>query len=446
MSRSLRLAGLGLSIISLLSAITLKSARAADPDERPNILFLIADDWSYPHARAYGDAQARTPAFDRIASEGVLFDRAYCASPSCTPSRGAILTGQAVHRLENAGNLWSILPAQVRHLPRSPRKRRLHNRPHRQGLGPRLARRHGTRPKPRRTLLQELRRFSQNRARRRSLLLLVRQLRPPPPLRQRRGPRSRLRPRQGRPSPPTGPMTPSSATTSSTTTPKSSRSTTRSPRSWKRSKPPGEPTIPWWSSPSDNGMPFPRCKANLYDDGTRMPLAIRWPAQVKPGQTCDSFVSFTDFAPTFLEAAGLPITPEITGRSLIPLLKGQTQPHRDAVITERERHANVRKGDLSYPSRSIRTRDYSLILNLRPDRWPAGDPEKWVSVGPFGDVDGSPTKDFILDHARTRRRTASSNLNFAKRPAVEFYDLNADPDEINNLAGKPRIRRASSTT
>ena len=87
-------------------------AESADQNNsaRPNILFAIADDWGWPHAGAYGDPVVKTPTFDRLAREGVLFHHAYVSSPSCTPSRGAILTGQWHWRLEGAGNLWSVLP------------------------------------------------------------------------------------------------------------------------------------------------------------------------------------------------------------------------------------------------------------------------------------------------------------------------------------------------
>src|SRR3954469_24987325 len=81
-------------------------------DVRPNIVFAIADDWGYPHAGAYGYKAAKTPTFDRLATQGMLFNRVYCAAPSCTASRGSILTGQAPHRLENGGDLWSHLPAK----------------------------------------------------------------------------------------------------------------------------------------------------------------------------------------------------------------------------------------------------------------------------------------------------------------------------------------------
>ena len=64
----------------------------------------------------------------------------------------------------------------------------------------------------------------------------------------------------------------------------------------------------------DHNMPFPRCKGNLYDCGSRVPLAIRWPARMPGNRVIDDFVSFTDFAPTFLEAAGVPIPAGTTGQ------------------------------------------------------------------------------------------------------------------------------------
>src|SRR5262245_62985875 len=106
----------------------------------------------------------------------------------------------------------------------------------------------------------------------------------------------------------------------------------------------------------DNGWPFPRCKANLYDGGTRQPLAVRWPARVKSGRVLDDFINLSDLAPTFLEAAGLKPLPEMTGRGFFGLLTGaQTPGSRDRVFLERERHANVRQGDASYRARAART-------------------------------------------------------------------------------------------
>ncbi len=96
--------------VSLLPVIARGKIR--NQDRRPNILFAIADDWSWPHASVAGDPVVKTPAFDRVARSGVLFRNAFCASPSCTPSRGGILTGQQIYRLEEGGNLHSTLPAK----------------------------------------------------------------------------------------------------------------------------------------------------------------------------------------------------------------------------------------------------------------------------------------------------------------------------------------------
>jgi N-sulfoglucosamine sulfohydrolase len=188
----------------------------------------------------------------------------------------------------------------------------------------------------------------------------------------------------------------------------------------------------------DNGWPFPHGKANLYDAGTHQPLAIRWPGHIKPGLTCDGFVSLTDLAPTFLEAAGLTPPPSMTGRSLLALAAGKPESGRDAVFVERERHANARKGDLSYPARAIRTKDFLYIRNFRPARWPAGDPEKWVSVGPFGDCDASPSKDFILDHRDTAEGAKFFHIAFEKRPAEELYFLGDDPHQLHNVVQEPK--------
>ena len=125
----------------------------------------------------------------------------------------------------------------------------------------------------------------------------------------------------------------------------------------------------------DNGMPFPRAKANLYDYGIRVPLAIRWSESIACGRHSEALVSFVDFAPTFLELAGAEIPASMTGRSLLPLLSGADDAEpQDYVVAGRERHTHARFDNLGYPARAIRTADYLYIWNMKPERWPAGDP------------------------------------------------------------------------
>jgi arylsulfatase A-like enzyme len=187
---------------------------------------------------------------------------------------------------------------------------------------------------------------------------------------------------------------------------------------------------------ADNGMPFPRAKANVYDAGARVPLVMRWPGRAK-ALVSDAFINLSDLAPTFLEAAGLIPPDSMSGRSLLPLASGGRPEGRDHVFLERERHAHVRSGNRSYPVRAVRTNDWLYIRNMRPDRWPAGDPEMVFSVGPYGDIDGGPSKTQMLDRRNDPAISRAFALATAKRPAEELYDLRADPNQLNNVAADP---------
>jgi uncharacterized sulfatase len=195
----------------------------------------------------------------------------------------------------------------------------------------------------------------------------------------------------------------------------------------------------------DNGMAFPRCKATCYEWGIHMPLAIRWGDVVKGGRAVDDFVSFTDFAPTFLEAAGIEIPEDMTGKSLMNILRsaesGQIEPERDHVVAGVERHfPGGRKGGWGYPIRAIRTEQHLYIHNYAPDRWPAGDPDGpvWPAddrTGGFGDIDGCPTKDYLAAHKSSLEYYY--NLAFGKRPEEELYDVVKDPFQLKNLSEDP---------
>jgi len=188
---------------------------------------------------------------------------------------------------------------------------------------------------------------------------------------------------------------------------------------------------------ADNGMPFPRAKANVYDAGARLPFAMRWPGRARAGLGVDAFISLSDLAPTFLEAAGLTPPDSMSARSILRLAAGVTEQGRDKVFVERERHANVRKGDLSYPVRAVRTDEWLYIHNFRPDRWPAGDPEMFFSVGPYGDIDGGLSKTLLLERRDNPAIGRLFGLATAKRPAEELYDLKADPGQLINVAADP---------
>ena len=205
----------------------------------------------------------------------------------------------------------------------------------------------------------------------------------------------------------------------------------------------------------DHGMPgVPGGKCNLYDHGVGVALIARGPG-IKPGRVVDDFVNLMDLAPTFLEVGGLTPPEVMTGRSLLDVLRseksGQVDPSRTWVVTGRERHvADAREGNLPYPQRALHTPDFLYIRNFAPDRWPMGTPK---FTGPsdmpslevlvektfdaFADMDASPTKAWLVHQFGEKDWEWHYNYAFGKRPREELYDLRKDPDQTLNLASDP---------
>jgi uncharacterized sulfatase len=208
---------------------------------------------------------------------------------------------------------------------------------------------------------------------------------------------------------------------------------------------------------SDNGMAFPSAKANAYEYGVHIPLAIRWGNKIKGGRTVDDLVSLIDLAPTFIEAATGEEYSEISaeypmeGNSLMNLFineeaKGNSE--RKAIFASRERHSSSRWNNLSYPQRSIRTENFLYIRNFKPERWPAGAPQKYESDGTLGpahggyhDIDSCPTFDFMLENRDNPEVRPFFELAVNKRPGEELFDIKNDPYCLVNLAEDPNYKR-----
>ena len=193
---------------------------------------------------------------------------------------------------------------------------------------------------------------------------------------------------------------------------------------------------------SDNGMPFPRAKANLYEYGIREPLAVSWPERIKRSRVVDDLISFADFAPTFLEAAGLEKDQQMSGKSFLNVIlsdkNGYVDTSRTCILGGRERHTHARPDNLGYPVRAIRTRDFLYIWNVKPDRWPAGDPEGNGKPIEYYDVDASPTKTFMIEYKAEYPELFY--LAFDKRAEEELYRVEADPGCMKNLANDPKYQ------
>lgn len=444
-----------LKIIGLAAAVVVGvgMAPAQTRQKPPNILLVIADDWSYPHASAYGDATVSTPAFDRVAREGALFSHAFTAAPTCTPSRAAILTGQAVHRLAEGANLHGFLPARFDVYPDLLEGAGYHVGHTGKGWGPGRFEAGGRTRNPAGPRFEDFDAFLAGRRPGQPFCFWFGSTDPHRPYDAGLTAQAGLEVRTVQ-VPAMLPDTPEIRNDLLDYYAEVQRFDGQLARLLDTLERIGEIDNTVVVVTSDNGLPFPRAKANLYDAGTRMPLAIRWAGAFEPGTRVDAFVSLTDLAPTFLQAAGLPVPPAMTGRSLLPPAGDGAGPAagREQVFIERERHANVRRGDLSYPSRAVRTADWLYIRNYRPDRWPAGDPEQYIAVGPFGDIDGGPSKQLLLDRRTDPLVGRFFTLATAKRPAEELYDLKTDPAQLVNVQPNPahatalaRLRAALET-
>jgi arylsulfatase A-like enzyme len=422
---------------SLVCAAALLVPFLAAADQRPNILYCLADDWAYPHAGVYGDNVIHTPNFDRVAHEGTLFSHAFSAAPSCTPSRGAMLTGRPIHQLREGAHLWSFLPKDFDTYPDILERNGYVVGFTLKGWGPGNYEAGGRTRNPAGPHFANFEAFLKTVPKGKPFCFWFGSHYPHRPYKKGQGLAAGLKIEDVR----VPPYWPDSTATRSDILDyyeAAQRFDQQVGDCLDSLQKHGFASNTVVVVSGDNGWPFPRSKANLYESGTHQPLAVRWPGIVKPGMKIDAYVNLYDIAPTFIDIAGIPRFDYMTGQSWVPLLKGRSQPDRTTVFLERERHANVRKGDLSYPARAVRNQSFLYIRNLRPDRWPAGDPEMWKAVGPFGDCDGGPTKDEIVSD----RQEPYFSLSFAKRPEEELYDLKKDPWEMTNVVDRADYAKA----
>ncbi len=405
--------------------------------ERPNILFAIADDWGWPHAGSYGDPVVKTPTFDRLAKEGALFRHAYVSSPSCTPSRGAILTGQWHWRLEGAGNLWSVFPDKYDTYPELLARAGYVTGVSSKGWGPGRTQRKGRQPAGSR--YKNFRAFMKNRESGKPFCYWLGSSDPHRGYAKGSGVKSGMDLSKIK----LFAHFPDSNEVRSDVADyyfEVQRFDSLVGDAIKVLEESGELDNTIVVMTGDHGMPFPRCKSNNYDSGARVPLAIRWPSKVKAGTVVNDFVSLVDVAPTFYQAADLDVPSNVSGRSLLSLLAGKDKSDRSYVLHGKERHVPGQEGkDMGgYPTRAIRTHDFLYLHNFRPDRWPAGTPnyQKAAIKGAWlSDCDNGPTKTYTVENRdKDAHHRGLYELAFGKRPATELYDLKKDPDQLVNIA------------
>lgn len=434
----------------------------------PNILFAISDDQSYPSAGIYGAKELLTPATDGVARSGVRFTNAFCAAPQCSPSRAAILTGLNIWQLEEAGTHSSYFPRKfpvfTQQLKQSGYQLGYTGKP----WGPGNWKDAGWPENPVGPAFNEINYDSvpytginrRNYAANFEAFLNQRQADTPfffwygchePHRVFEAGSGRKAGKKMANADVPA--FLPEDSVIRDDVLDYNLEIEwfdQHLGRMLSLLEEKGELENTIVIITSDNGMAFPSAKANLYEYGTHIPLIMAGPGIVQ-NEEREQVVSLIDLAPTLLEMAGAASLPNISGLSMKRLLSTRSSeailPHREFVLTGRERHTHARPDNFGYPARAIRTPDFLYIHNFDSTRWPAGDPEVQFPAdhlapkgfksmaGGFHDIDPAPSKTFILNHREDLPKFFE--LAVAKRPQEQLYQVKADPGCLENLANNP---------
>lgn len=447
----------------LLLSVSLAGPNACrQTSSRPNILFVISDDQSYPHASAYGCTMVSTPGFDLVAAHGALFSNFYVTSPGCSPSRAGMLTGLYPWQLEEAGTHAGLFPAKYITFPDLMKNVGYHigytgkgwapgdwkesGRPY-NPAGPEY---NGHKSDPpysgisKSDYTANFKQFLKERKRGQPFCFWIGIHEPHRDFEEGSWKKEGYRPEQA---------------------------------SVPGFLPPAEVIkgdlldyaveIEWFDShllncinelkrigefdntiiivTSDNGMSFPHAKANCYDAGIHVPLAVCWGDKIRPGQIVDALVSAVDLAPTLTDAAKIATDIKFGGQSFLPLINGHSVQYvSEAVFAGRERHSFSRYDNKGYPVRAMRRKNYLLVHNFHPERRPAGDPQELKNDGTGGpqhgayyDIDTAPSKTYLTEFRDFPEIAPYFNAAVSIRPEYELFDLKNDADCMNNVAEDP---------
>jgi uncharacterized sulfatase len=420
-------------VLASLVGLSLLLPGQASESPPPNILFFLTDDESWLERSTYGWSKLPTPAFDRVAREGILFTNGYTTAPSCAPSRASVLTGRHFWELGQGAFIQAFIPKRFPIVTRILADNGYQIGRTGKGWGP------GSHPlgipgdSLGRSFMSEeipdppegvratdyaanFDRFLEWRDPKRPFFFWAGIIEPHEPS----GPTNHrlLKKEFGMtidavPLPSFMEDTPTNRRKRANFLYEICRADTHLARMLNSLSAAGLLENTLVVVTSDNGTAISidgvhRGKASPYDFGVHEPLAMMWPKRVKSGRTVTDFVSFADFAPTFLEMAGLEVPSSMTGRSLLPILEseqsGRIEAGRDFIVTGLEWHGEF--DPVSRSSRSIRDDRYAYVVR-------------------YANVD---------EHGRPL-----DNEELTKPSKVEFYDLKEDPWQMEDLAGDPKV-------
>lgn len=405
---------------------------AVEPVKKPNVVLFLADDLGVHDCSPYGGKDVPTPNMARLAKAGMTFSQAFVASPSCAPSRAALLT--ALNPMRNGAMLNHARPkADIKKWPA-----------YFQELGYEVVaigkvahyaqvteygfdycshfKYHED------TCIAEAVKWLDGRKSDKPLCLLVGTNWPHVPW-----PKKGIAP--GASLPPTLVDTEETREARSrylAAVANADRDVGLVFDSAKKHF--GDNVL--FAFTSDHGAQFPFGKWNCYDAGVRTPLTVAWPGKVKPGTTSDAMVSWIDLLPTVIAACGGTPPEKVSGKSFLPVLLGEKKSHRDKVYFTHSGDGKMNE----YPMRAVRTAKWKYVRNLAPDR----EHHTHVDKGNAG-TDGRAYWDSWAEKAKSDDTAAAVVKRYHTRPAEELYDISADPWELTDLATDPKYTETLKT-
>ncbi|MCP4311730.1 MAG: sulfatase [Bacteroidetes bacterium] len=394
--------------------------------KKPNIVIYLSDDHGYDDSGVYGDAQIQTPHMDRLAEEGLTFTRAFAATPLCSPSRCVIETGLMPFR-NGAHKFGTPIRLDIKTMPEYFKELgyytaeigKFHHGPNHRFPYDFIERDENVAE----TFIRE---YTGDKP----LFLMVCSHPPHTPWVKNTvyGPDEIVLP----PNYIDTPETREERTNYYSDVTLMDSILGNVYRALEEREMLDNSLFIYTT---DQGANWPFGKWTLYDAGLRVPFIARWPGEIEPGSETDAMIDLSDLLPTCIDVAGGEAVESLDGRTIMGVLKGKTNQHREVVFGTHTGNDNGGPGIWNHcPTRMIRTDQYKYILNLEPDTTftthITGSPVESIHYLSFWET--------WVEEAGTDERAYQIVNKYLHRPLEELYDLHADPYEMFNLVNDPQ--------
>ena len=439
------------NILTFLSSLAVASSSFA---AKPNILFLLSDDQSYPFLSCFGDRNVKTPTLDQLAAEGMKFHRFFTTAPQCVPSRASLMTGRSPvaaritrfssplakdeitfpELLQSQAGYFTGICGRSYHLDGSGKNSstQMEEIFEKYKLKTFAERVDFLNVCADTLVASQLEAFLDKKPAEKPFFMWANFSDPHhewnAPAEYRPDPASLTLPAHW-------PDLPGMRSQLADYCGEVNRvdQTVAGVLAVLKKRGLIDSTIIVFIG--DNGAALPHGKGSLYDPGSNVPCLVRWPGVVKAGTESRELLSGEDLAPTLLAAAGLAPGPTMSGVSFLPLLKGEAHQPRQHIFVERGPHGSapvsIGMSNSGYDlSRAVRSDHYKFIYNCTP----------WIPYSPVDSAGGLAWKQMREAKEQGKLSAGLVTTYFTTpRPVYELYDLDADPSELNNLSGKPAV-------